>query len=90
VGRIRGIDLRQHGSGSLGATNAFRVLGWRAASPVFIADIFKGWFPTYFFPRWDHSDVAGNDRSRRDDGFGIDDRRFPRCWASMCFAANAI
>lgn len=58
VGRMRGIDLRQHGSGNLGATNAYRVLGWRAASPVFIADIFKGWFPTYFFPRWDHSDVA--------------------------------
>jgi len=58
VGRARGIDLRQHGSGNLGATNAYRVLGWRAASPVFVIDILKGFFPTYFFPRWDHSDIA--------------------------------
>ncbi len=50
---VRGIDLREHGSGNLGATNAFRVLGWKAATPVFILDIFKGWFPTFFFPQWD-------------------------------------
>lgn len=49
----RGIDLRQHGSGNLGATNAFRVLGWKAATPVFILDIFKGWLPTFLFPRID-------------------------------------
>jgi glycerol-3-phosphate acyltransferase PlsY len=55
VARIKGIDLRQHGSGNLGATNAFRVLGWRAAVPVFIVDILKGWFPTFFFPLWDGS-----------------------------------
>ena len=55
VGRIKGIDLRQHGSGNLGATNAYRVLGWRAALPVFIVDIFKGWFPTFCFPLWDGS-----------------------------------
>jgi acyl phosphate:glycerol-3-phosphate acyltransferase len=50
---LRGIDLRQHGSGNLGATNAYRVLGWKAATPVFILDIAKGWFPTFFFARWD-------------------------------------
>jgi glycerol-3-phosphate acyltransferase PlsY len=52
---LRGIDLRQHGSGNLGATNAYRVLGWKAATPVFILDILKGWFPTFFFPSWDGS-----------------------------------
>ncbi|MGQ0813002.1 MAG: glycerol-3-phosphate 1-O-acyltransferase PlsY [Gemmatimonadota bacterium] len=56
VGKAKGIDLRQHGSGNLGATNAFRVLGWRAATPVFIVDILKGFFPTYFFPLWDGVD----------------------------------
>ncbi len=55
VGRMRGIDLRQHGSGNLGATNAYRVLGWRAAIPIFIVDIAKGWFPTFAFPLWDGS-----------------------------------
>ena len=53
VGKLRGVDLRKQGSGNLGATNAFRVLGWKAALPVFIIDILKGWFPTFFFPRWD-------------------------------------
>ena len=50
---VRGIDLREHGSGNLGATNTFRVLGWTAAVPVFIVDTVKGLIPTAFFPRWD-------------------------------------
>ena len=53
---MRGIDLRREGSGNLGATNTFRVLGWRAATPVFIVDILKGWFPAFCFPLWDRSD----------------------------------
>ncbi len=52
---VRGIDLRQHGSGNLGATNVFRVLGWKAAVPVMLVDIFKGFAPTFFFPRLDGS-----------------------------------
>jgi glycerol-3-phosphate acyltransferase PlsY len=58
VGRIRGIDLRQHGSGNLGATNAFRVLGWKAATPIFMIDIAKGWFPTACFALWDRRPEA--------------------------------
>lgn len=51
VGRaFRGIDLRQHGSGNLGATNSFRVLGWKFAVPVFIVDVSKGFVPVWFFP----------------------------------------
>jgi glycerol-3-phosphate acyltransferase PlsY len=53
VGRLRGVDLRQHGSGNLGATNAYRVLGWKAALPIFVVDIAKGWFPAWAFPIWD-------------------------------------
>jgi acyl phosphate:glycerol-3-phosphate acyltransferase len=49
----RGIDLRQHGSGNLGATNAFRVLGWKAATPIFIVDIAKGFIPAFLFPQLD-------------------------------------
>lgn len=52
AGRLaRGIDLREYGSGNLGATNAFRVLGWRLALPVLLLDVFKGWFPVFVFSR---------------------------------------
>jgi glycerol-3-phosphate acyltransferase PlsY len=50
---IHGIDLRTRGSGNLGATNAFRVLGWRSAAPILLIDIFKGWLPTFLFARID-------------------------------------
>lgn len=54
IGRgVYGLDLRDHGSGNLGATNAFRVLGWKAGVPVVVVDVAKGWFPTLFFPLWD-------------------------------------
>jgi acyl phosphate:glycerol-3-phosphate acyltransferase len=42
-GRIsKGIDIRQHGSGNVGATNAFRVLGKKIGIIVLIIDIVKG------------------------------------------------
>lgn len=49
----RGIDLREHGSGNLGATNTFRVLGAKVAAPVMLFDVLKGYLPTLLFPRWD-------------------------------------
>jgi glycerol-3-phosphate acyltransferase PlsY len=48
----KGIDLRHHGSGNLGATNAYRVLGARVASAVMIFDAGKGALPVLLFPRW--------------------------------------
>jgi len=53
VGRLKGIDLRQHGSGNLGGTNAYRVMGAAAAVPVVVVDVGKGFVPAYFFPLWD-------------------------------------
>jgi glycerol-3-phosphate acyltransferase PlsY len=44
-----GLDLREHGSGNLGATNALRVLGWRSALPVVIVDTAKGFVPVWWF-----------------------------------------
>ncbi len=44
------LDLREHGSGNLGATNALRVMGWKSAVPVLLVDIGKGWVPAALFP----------------------------------------
>ena len=41
VGKLWKVDLRQHGSGNLGTTNALRVLGKKAGAMVFIGDILK-------------------------------------------------
>lgn len=48
----RGIDLREHGSGNLGATNVYRVLGARIAAVVLVADTLKGAIPVLLFPQW--------------------------------------
>lgn len=37
-----GIDIREHGSKNAGTTNMLRVLGKKAAFPVFVLDFFKG------------------------------------------------
>ena len=37
------IDVREYGSGNAGATNTFRILGWKAGIPVLAIDILKGW-----------------------------------------------
>jgi glycerol-3-phosphate acyltransferase PlsY len=48
---LRGIDLREHGSGNLGAANTFRVLGFGAALPVLLFDIGKGFVAVHFLSR---------------------------------------
>ena len=53
AGRLgRGIDLRQHGSHNLGATNVYRVLGWRYAIPVGLIDVAKGIVPVAILGPW--------------------------------------
>jgi glycerol-3-phosphate acyltransferase PlsY len=37
-----GFDIRQHGSGNMGSTNTFRVLGWKAGLTVQLLDVAKG------------------------------------------------
>lgn len=50
AGKAKGVDLRTQGSGNLGATNVFRVLGWKIGIAVFLADAAKGALPVLFLP----------------------------------------
>jgi glycerol-3-phosphate acyltransferase PlsY len=45
AGKLNGIDLREHGSCNIGATNAVRVLGKAWGIPVFVMDFLKGFVP---------------------------------------------
>lgn len=45
---LKGIDIRKHGSGNVGATNAWRVLGKTTGITVLVLDILKGYIPVVF------------------------------------------
>lgn len=47
---VRGIDLREHGSGNLGATNVMRVMGPKIAAVVLLFDALKGAVPVLVLP----------------------------------------
>lgn len=48
VARTRGVDIRTVGSGNIGATNVFRILGKPAGIFVLLVDALKGWVPVFF------------------------------------------
>lgn len=52
----RGIDLRQHGSGNLGATNVYRTLGAKIAAVVLALDTLKGALPVLAVLRYAEGD----------------------------------
>ena len=53
LGRTTGVNLRAHGSGNIGATNALRAGGWKLGLGVLAFDAIKGalmvWLPTLVF-----------------------------------------
>lgn len=50
IGRQKlGLDIRQHGSGNVGATNMWRVGGKKLGAICFLLDFLKGFFPTWYF-----------------------------------------
>ena len=53
VGRWYKLDLREEGSGNLGSTNVYRVVGFIPSVVVLFVDLLKGFLPVWFFPQWD-------------------------------------
>jgi len=49
VGKIKGYDIRKEGSGNIGSTNVFRVVGKKEGIFVFILDFLKGFLPVLYF-----------------------------------------
>ena len=59
LARTRGIDIRKHGSGNVGATNVGRVLGRRLGLACFVLDVWKGAIPV-LVAGW-HFQLLGRD-----------------------------
>ncbi len=52
VAKARGVDIRSVGSGNIGATNVFRILGKTAGVFVLLADAAKGWLAVVLVAKW--------------------------------------
>ena len=45
MGKAKGLDIRNHGSGNIGATNVLRIVGKKEGIMVFALDVLKGLIP---------------------------------------------
>ena len=64
---VRGIDIRQHGSGNAGGTNVMRVLGWRYGMFVIVLDAVKGIIAVLLIARLHYGPLPFNNVSPFDD-----------------------
>ncbi|CUU03839.1 acyl-phosphate glycerol-3-phosphate acyltransferase [Candidatus Kryptobacter tengchongensis] len=55
---VKGIDIRNYGSGNPGGTNVIRVVGLGWGIFVILFDAFKGFFATYFIAKWFYGDAS--------------------------------
>ncbi len=60
LGRLKGLDVRNVGSGNAGATNALRAGGWAFALGVLVIDVGKGWLAAAVLPGLNLPGVASS------------------------------
>lgn len=60
IGRLRGLDVRRHGSGNIGSTNVGRVLGRQWGYLCFLLDVAKGLLPVLYAGHYLRANVAPN------------------------------
>lgn len=65
VAQSRGVNIREHGSGNIGATNVFRVIGKGWGIFTFVLDALKGFIPAFVFP------ILGNIEPELCGEFGV-------------------
>ena len=77
MGRLRGVDIREQGSGNAGGTNALRTQGWKFALGVVVIDVGKALLAVGVLPGLDLP--------------GIDiDPDVSRDWLAVCCAAAVV
>lgn len=79
LGRMRGVDIREHGSKNIGATNVGRVLGRKLGLLCFVLDLAKGAVPVL---------VAGGITGML--GAPLSDLTQGQMWLWLAVAASAV
>lgn len=60
LGKLRGIDIRTEGSGNIGSTNVFRILGRKAGIFCLVLDALKGFLPVFLAQQWVPDNTLGD------------------------------
>jgi glycerol-3-phosphate acyltransferase PlsY len=66
MGRLRGVDIREHGSGNAGGTNALRTQGWKFALGVVVIDVGKALLAAGVLPALDLPGIGIDPEVNRD------------------------
>lgn len=64
---VKGIDIRQHGSGNAGGTNVWRVIGWKYGLLVILLDALKGILAVVLIARLHYGNFPFNNLTPFDD-----------------------
>ncbi|MBI9072210.1 MAG: glycerol-3-phosphate 1-O-acyltransferase PlsY [Melioribacteraceae bacterium] len=64
---VKGIDIRQHGSGNAGGSNVFRVIGWKFGILTIVLDALKGVIAVVFISRLFSTTIPFSNQTPFDD-----------------------